>query len=186
VFIPTSFLSCCLSCLSELTATLTIEPTVEALTVVVNAWNDSIASVEDVRDLVWSLVLDPLPPVLYTRHAETNALGLNKRKNKALTILMISATWTNKDDDGLVEDAMKTLVKNMTEATLRLGALDRYRYLNYAAPWQNAIGSYGRENVKKLRRIQAKYDPEDIFTDWVPGGFKIAKSERAQGWGRDL
>jgi hypothetical protein len=93
--------------------------------------------------------------------------------------MMISATWTNKDEDGMVESSMKTLVKNITEAARRLGALDRYQYLNYAAPWQEAINSYGRNSVNKLTKIKTKYDPENIFTDWVPGGMKLPKSEQA-------
>ncbi|KAF2730928.1 putative oxidoreductase [Polyplosphaeria fusca] len=163
--------------LREASATLTIEPTVEALKATVDAWNNSVSFVQDVPGIVWSLSLDPLPPAMYARHAKTNALGLTGRNAKALVIMMISATWSSSDDDGVVESSIKALVKKVTEATRRLGALDRYQYINYAAQWQGSINSYGRNNVNKLRKIRSKYDPAAVFTDWVPGGFKIPESE---------
>lgn len=40
---------------------------------------------------------------------------------------------------------------------------------------QDPLGSYGAENVAKIRAAAAKYDPEHVFQSRVPGGFKISK-----------
>lgn len=95
--------------------------------------------------------------------------------------MMLSAAWTSGGDDDIVEDSMRAFIKNISEVTRPPGALDRYQYLNYAAPWQDPIRSYGPESVLKLRDIRARYDPHAVFTDWVPGGIKLPKSEQAQG-----
>lgn len=58
-----------------------------------------------------------------------------------------------------------------------LGALDPYVYLNYAAKWQDPIMSYGTESVDRLAMVQESYDPHRIFTDRVPGGFKLPRHQ---------
>jgi hypothetical protein len=50
------------------------------------------------------------------------------------------------------------------------------RYLNYALDWQDAIGSYGTENVKFLRKIAKRYDPTNVWERLVKGGFKIPEA----------
>ena len=46
---------------------------------------------------------------------------------------------------------------------------------NYANPSQNVFGSYGKENVKKMRGLAAKYDPDGVFQYLCPGGFKVSQ-----------
>lgn len=55
----------------------------------------------------------------------------------------------------------------------RLGVYDPYIYLNYAAPWQNVIASYGADRVYRLKQLRARVDPHAVFTRMVPRGFKI-------------
>jgi len=48
-------------------------------------------------------------------------------------------------------------------------------YLNYADASQDPLGSYGPEQVKFLRMVAEKYDPEGAFQKRIPGGFKISR-----------
>lgn len=48
-------------------------------------------------------------------------------------------------------------------------------YLNYAAANQDPLGSYPAENVRFLRDVADRYDPDGIFQRRVPGGFKISR-----------
>jgi hypothetical protein len=48
-----------------------------------------------------------------------------------------------------------------------------FKYLNYAAPFQDPIGSYGEANQTKLREASHKYDPDKLFQKGVPGGWKL-------------
>ncbi|KAK8080992.1 hypothetical protein PG997_008810 [Apiospora hydei] len=53
------------------------------------------------------------------------------------------------------------------------GGLMDWVYMNYADASQDVIGSYGAENVEKMRRVAVKYDPELVFQKLCPGGWKI-------------
>lgn len=154
-------------------ATVTIDSSVEALTATVGAWNASVSSIQDIPGIVWALAMDPLPPAMYTRHAEANALGLTGRQGKSLIIINLRVTWNNADDDARVHSEVKQLIATMEHEVGSLAALDPFVYLNYAAPWQKPISSYGQASVERLTRIRGEYDPQRMFTNTVPGGFKI-------------
>jgi Berberine and berberine like len=152
---------------------VTIDSSVEALIATVGAWNASVSSVENIPGIVWALAMDLLPPVMYTRHAEANALGLTGRKGKSFIIINLRVTWNNADDDARVSGEIKQLIATMEREVGSLGSLDPFVYLNYAAPWQKPISSYGQASVERLARIREQYDPQRVFTYTVPGGFKI-------------
>lgn len=56
-----------------------------------------------------------------------------------------------------------------TEEDLNL----EWEYLNYADETQDPLGSYGADNVKRLREVSQKYDPEQVFQKLCRGGFKL-------------
>lgn len=51
-----------------------------------------------------------------------------------------------------------------------------WEYINYADESQDPLATYGRENVKKLREVALKYDPEQIFQKLCRGGFKLSST----------
>ncbi|KAI0808880.1 FAD-binding domain-containing protein [Xylaria sp. FL0064] len=157
----------------EAYATMTISPTAEAIDATVTAWNASVGSVQNIEGLHWSVNFDPLPATFYTHNANGNALGLASRGNKPLMVILLSVTWANAEDDPAVDVAMRGLIRTMQRDTARLGALDPFLYLNYAAAWQNPLASYGPASTAKLSEIQRAYDRRDIFTLDKPGGFKV-------------
>jgi hypothetical protein len=157
----------------DASASLTFEPTVEALNAIVQAWNDSVPAIQDVPGIVFSVVMDPLPPQFYAHIIGGNALGFEDRQEKPLAILLVSPTWSEGKDDIKVEAAAKALTITISEELEKLGVLDPFIYLNYAARWQDPISGYGSSTVERLERIQREYDPAEVFTKQVPGGFKI-------------
>lgn len=50
-----------------------------------------------------------------------------------------------------------------------------WEYLNYADASQDPLASYGAENVRFLKEVAVKYDPQEVFQKLVPGGFKISE-----------
>lgn len=48
-----------------------------------------------------------------------------------------------------------------------------FEYLNYAAPFQDPLGSYGAHNLQFLRDVAGRYDPDGFFREALPGGFKL-------------
>ncbi|TGJ87291.1 hypothetical protein E0Z10_g1486 [Xylaria hypoxylon] len=157
----------------QASTTLTIASTAAAINATVLAWNASIASVRGIPGLVWGLGLDPLPPQLYARRASENALGLTDRNGSTLIVVDLNAKWNDAAFDGAVDAAVRALIAAVRRDVGSLGQLDPFLYINYAAPWQNPIKSYGPDNVARLQRVRWKYDPNRVFTDMNPGGFKI-------------
>ncbi|KAI5866715.1 hypothetical protein GGS23DRAFT_602967 [Durotheca rogersii] len=157
----------------QASATLTITSSITAINATVLAWNASVASVRSIPGIVWAVGMDPLPALLYARHASSNALGLANRDGRALIIVNLNMVWTDAVNDDAVDKAARALVAAIQRDVGKLNALDPFLYANYAASWQRPLESYGEASVEKLRRVQRAYDPGRVFTDLVPGGFKI-------------
>ncbi|KAK6197111.1 hypothetical protein LQW54_010906 [Pestalotiopsis sp. IQ-011] len=157
----------------QASATLTIDSTVDAINATVAAWNTSIATIRDIPGIAWSLGFDPLLPQLYARHAGSNALGLGDRQNRTLIVVNINIKWSNATDDGAVDEAARSLIAAIERDVGQLDALDPFIYINYAASWQRPIDGYGEDSLEKLQSVREKYDPGHVFTNLVPGGFKI-------------
>lgn len=136
-----------------------------------------------IASVVWGLGFDPLPPGLYLRHPPgTNALGIVRRgggddeghrRNEALLIVHLTVSWTDAEDDYLVDRAARDLVATVQREVGALGALHPFVYSNYAAAWQDPFAGYNRTELERLRRVRRVFDPRELFTELVPGGFKI-------------
>ncbi|KAM7183372.1 hypothetical protein V8F20_012640 [Naviculisporaceae sp. PSN 640] len=170
--------------LRQFSATLTIQAQLDAINATVQAWNNSVPSVSHIPGLIWTVVMDPLPPQLYSQHSDSgtaNALGISsaRTRNESLMIVQLYASWPTpssgnaEEFDDVVDLAARNLIADIETTTRALGALDRFVYANYAAPWQNVFASYGPAVVEKLRGIRRRYDPAGVFTKMVPGGFKF-------------
>lgn len=137
-----------------------------------DAWNASLVGVLDVSGLIWSLSLDPIPPSMYQRDANTNVLGLDNRTG-SLVVCLLSQAWSNEADDERMYKASAALITTIEDAARSLDAYDPFLYLPYAAFWQKPIESYGPTRVKQLHELRERIDPRGVFTHLVPGGFKL-------------
>ncbi|KAI0970124.1 hypothetical protein F4678DRAFT_147969 [Xylaria arbuscula] len=151
---------------------LTLVLTEPVLKAAYTAWDASLDKIRGVSNLVWALALEPLPPQIYARHAEENALGLTGR-SKSLVVALLTITWSEASDDALVNEAAHNLMAAIEDAARQIGDLDPYLYLNYADKDQDPIASYGAASVSRLQEVRDRVDPRGIFTHQVPGGFKI-------------
>ncbi|KAK8063302.1 oxidoreductase- FAD-binding [Apiospora saccharicola] len=166
-----------------MSATATFIPTEAMLRGVYDAFHASIEKVADVKGVHWGVCMEPIPPALYNNQthggggAHANALGLGTRTQKTLATFVLSPAWADAADDETVYDAARWLVAEVERIAKELGVYDPFLYLNYAAPWQEVIRSYGEESVKKLQELRKRVDPGQVFTNQVKGGFKIPPSE---------
>lgn len=55
------------------------------------------------------------------------------------------------------------------------GALVGLRYMNYAHPGQDVLGSYGAGGVEFMRGVAGEVDPEGFWQKRAPGGFKLGR-----------
>jgi FAD/FMN-containing dehydrogenase len=84
------------------------------------------------------------------------------------------AVWWNKaDDDETILATAKRIIDRSTEKAKEIGAFHRYLYQNYADISQDVFAGYGEENLKSLREVSKKYDPEQVFQKLQPGYFKL-------------
>ncbi|KAF3760403.1 FAD-binding domain-containing protein, partial [Cryphonectria parasitica EP155] len=156
----------------RLFATTTFRPTTEMLRAAFDAFNSSLAEVKGINGMTWTLSFEPLPPAIYQRDATKNALGLADRTG-TFVVCLLSHGWTDEADNERVYAASASLLNTLEDAARTLGVYDAFIYLNYAAPWQNPIASYGNTSVQQLQELRARVDPKEVFTHLVPGGFKI-------------
>ena len=73
----------------------------------------------------------------------------------------------------MINSITRTLIDKIDQATTAAGVFHRFKYLNYAAPFQDPITSYGPASKAQLRAVSKKYDPKGFFQVGVPGGFKL-------------
>lgn len=48
-----------------------------------------------------------------------------------------------------------------------------FLYLNYSGDTQDVFAGYPADNVERLKSVRAKYDPYLVFTNLMPGGWKV-------------
>ncbi|KAL7791990.1 hypothetical protein V8C37DRAFT_381238 [Trichoderma ceciliae] len=144
----------------------------DVLRTVFSNWKESLSVIEDVANIIWSISLEPLPPIYYKRAATANSLGLADR-TKPLVITLLTAMWTDEADDTKVEKAARKIFAEVEAKAKELGEYDAFVCVNYAAPWQDPIASYGKESVERLKKVRERVDPKGVFTHRVTGAFKL-------------
>ncbi|GAW18718.1 hypothetical protein ANO14919_081990 [Xylariales sp. No.14919] len=128
-----------------MTATATFKPTKAVITEAYAAFNKPLPQMKNIKKTSWAPNLEPLPP----------HMGL---------VCLILPLWPDATQNEQVYYAVRA------EA---LRVHDPYIYLDYAAPWQEAISNDSTESVAKLRHVRDKYDPNRVLKKQFAGGFKI-------------
>ncbi|KAL4928796.1 uncharacterized protein BDV17DRAFT_291423 [Aspergillus undulatus] len=82
-------------------------------------------------------------------------------------------SWKNNADDNLFHELARSAREELDDYAEAMGAYNEYVCLNYADRTQNPLWGYGPDNLAFLKRVSEEYDPEGVFQELVPGGFKI-------------
>ena len=93
-----------------------------------------------------------------------------------MAVLLLVPRWTDPRYDARMAEVIDSWVSQVEKEMISIGAHEEFTYLNYAAPSQDPLASYGDANVEFLKHVAAKYDPKGVFQSLVPGGFKISKT----------
>ncbi|OJD21524.1 hypothetical protein ACJ73_07132 [Blastomyces percursus] len=101
-----------------------------------------------------------------------NILGVDPHRGPLLLVLF-NFSWASRADDYLIIPASESILSRSNAIATELGLQDDFIYMNYAGPAQSPLESYGRESLRQLRSVQAKYDPDLVFGKLLPGGFKL-------------
>lgn len=88
-------------------------------------------------------------------------------------LYVVTLRWSNATLDGVFESLVRELMTAADTIAQEMGLYHRFKYMNYAASWQNPITSYGESSVSNLTTVSERYDPFRFFQTRVPGGFKL-------------
>lgn len=120
-------------------------------------------------------IFQPLPK-LYTERsiaAGGNVMGLERQKDDGVLLLALAEVPTADQRDAAYPK-VKAWVEEIQAFASSVGGAQDWLYLNYANPSQDVLSSYGVENVSFMKKVAAKYDPEEVFQKLCPGGFKLS------------
>lgn len=108
--------------------------------------------------------------VLAGRERGGNALGLQAVNQ---TWMVMDIGWYSSEADASAHSAGTSINNAVREVALQAGQDLPYIFMNDASYDEPVIASYGKENVDRLKVVQQKYDPDQVFRKLVPGGFKL-------------
>ncbi|KAI1389101.1 FAD-binding domain-containing protein [Hypoxylon trugodes] len=129
------------------------------------------------QDFRTQCIFQPIPKLISGLSAATggNIMGLERHKSHGVLFLLSAMMKTSAQKDfahSKVREAVEE-VKEYAAVTVDEGNLP-WIYMNYADKSQNVLGSYGEDNVKIMKEVAAKYDPQQVFQKLCPGGWKIS------------
>ncbi|CAG8983262.1 hypothetical protein HYALB_00002698 [Hymenoscyphus albidus] len=84
-----------------------------------------------------------------------------------------AVSWVKPEGSPKVRAFIDDVNANITAQLEKSGELRPYLYLNDAELSQPVFQGYPLENLARLKEIRAKYDPNRVYTDQMPGGFKV-------------
>ncbi|KAI8672946.1 hypothetical protein LRP88_02532 [Fusarium phalaenopsidis] len=127
-------------------------------------------------NFITQCLFQPLPALFGQRCVEAggNVMGVERQKDNGILFLAVVMANTP-EQEAFAQPKVQAWIQQVREfaATIDGGNL-AWTYLNYADKSQDPLGSYGAENVKKMKDAAAKYDPQEVFQKLCPGGFKIS------------
>ncbi|KAI0204952.1 FAD-binding domain-containing protein [Astrocystis sublimbata] len=155
-------------------ANTTVKADVATLQRAVELFNSRLEDVRECEGILFSLTFQPYPVSLLEKCGATggNVTGLTPDDGPLVSVLVLM-NWNDKQDDDIILAAAKNLLEAIDEDATTKGQAVPYKYMNYAASFQDPIRSYGDENKTFMLSVSKKYDPEGLFQNGVPGGFKL-------------
>ncbi|KAI1121988.1 hypothetical protein F5Y10DRAFT_287636 [Nemania abortiva] len=152
----------------------TVKADVPTLMAAYETYVNALGPLKSVEGLTTSLTLQAYPKSLLdkTTSAGGNSLGIDPLDGPLMSILILSF-WQNKEDDDKIHSTFKGVIEAVDQDATTRGTAVPYKYMNYAAPFQDPIGSYGEKSKTKLQATSNKYDPKGLFQKGVVGGWKL-------------
>ncbi|KAI2466604.1 FAD-binding domain-containing protein [Annulohypoxylon bovei var. microspora] len=124
-----------------------------------------------------NMVFQPLL-ASWTQHSVdrgSNVLGLERLTDDCVVAIVAVEVATSELSERVSEPVTRTMFSEVKSYAMSLDKDVGFLYLNYCNGLQDPLGSYGEDNVKRMKEASAKYDPTGVFQERVPGGYKISK-----------
>ncbi|KAK3325029.1 hypothetical protein B0H66DRAFT_491692, partial [Apodospora peruviana] len=129
------------------------------------------------QDFITQCLFQPLPETFGENSvtAGGNVMGVERQTENGILFLATTMVKTAEQEAFAYPKVKKWIedIKEYANSILEEGGVQDWIYLNYADRSQDVIGSYGEENVRKIRDVAARYDSKEVFQRLCPGGFKV-------------
>ncbi|UNI14534.1 hypothetical protein JDV02_001152 [Purpureocillium takamizusanense] len=159
--------------LNWLFATATFKASTSLLADIFEVLNGTLYSFHPQGGVVWDVALEPLAGAMLSRSENKgdNVLGVRAGDNGF--ILLLSALWPDSSSRQTIQSKAMEAISRVETFAKSKNQLLKFQYINYAAPHQTPLQSYGPDNLEFLRKVRAAYDPEGVFQNLARGGFKL-------------
>lgn len=129
-------------------------------------------------DFTSHIAFQPLPLFFMKQsraaNSTGNVLGLDRNTHDGI-LIQAAVSVRTPELEAWARPRLGALIEELRAfAGTVEGGVIPWIYLNYAHPSQEVLQSYGPENVRRIREVAARYDPEGAFQRLCPGGFKIS------------
>jgi hypothetical protein len=156
---------------------ITVKASYEVAQRSVDIFFDSISALSAVNGafpvLIWQHITDG--SLKGSTRNGGNAMGFDAAGGP-IHIIQLACSWTNAADDQKVYQVMSDIMKAIKADAIKLGVQNDWVYMNYAAMFQDVIGSYGAASKSRLKTVSNKYDPTGVFQTLQPGYFKLDRA----------
>jgi hypothetical protein len=85
----------------------------------------------------------------------------------------LNLAWSSMADDEYMHQFVVEYTSRVNDLLARAELGAQYLYLNDAGEGQRVFESYGAKNLEKLKKVREKYDPLKVYTELMPGGWKV-------------
>ena len=131
------------------------------------------ASTFNILEITWQ----PLGPMWQAgskaANPKGNPLGFDPDTKGTYLCFAQVVEWKDNQYDDLVIAWAQNTTAAITAATKAAGLHDSFTYMGDAAGFNSIFEGYGAANQQKLLDVSRKYDPQRLFQDLLPGGWKI-------------
>lgn len=151
------------------TTTIKLTPTIGKK--INSVWRAATLEIADSPNITSVLTYQQFPP----QHQDNpNGLGLDASADlhKHLLVLVVSIYWHERTDSERITKVAKGAVEKIEAVATEEDALYPYKYMNYAAFWQDPPKSCGAAAVSAMKEVSRKYDPNGLFRKQAVG-FKL-------------
>jgi hypothetical protein len=102
-----------------------------------------------------------------------NLQGLDDSKGPYFWSVLQLACEDNDEDYRALQEFSEYFHAEVTKKLKEKGLHAEFLYMNDAGEGQKVFESYGGENLRKLKEIREKYDPLKVYSELMPGGWKV-------------
>ena len=145
----------------------------------IDDYNESLSATIGADSYTTMMFFQPVPSYYsgISQRKGGNVLGLDHTTKDAIMFTGGVMVASSDKDFALAKTMLQSLTAEMKRISVDHDSAMDLVYLNYANPSQDSMGSYGEDNMRFLKEVAAKYDPEGVFQNRFPGGFKLNRAD---------